>query len=53
MPEFSEAVTKQWNLPGTWKLNSQLVFGTPVNGLVRKKERTFLSVEERVKAFGA
>lgn len=52
MPEFSEAVTKEWNLPTSWKLNSQLVFGTPVNGLVRKKERTYVPVEERVKVFG-
>lgn len=53
MEEFSEEVMKTWNLPGTWRLKSQLVFGTPRDGLVRKKARTYAPLEERVKLFGA
>lgn len=49
MPEFSEEVLKQWNIPKSWQLKSQLVFGKPENGLVRKKERTYAPAEERVK----
>ncbi|KAF7191773.1 putative nitroreductase HBN1 [Pseudocercospora fuligena] len=53
MEEFSDAVSKEWNLPSTWKLKAQLVFGTPVNGLVRKRERTYKPLEERVQMFGS
>lgn len=53
MPEFSEAVLKQWDLPESWKLKSQLVFGQPTGGLVRKKGRAYAPLEDRVKVFGA
>ena len=53
MPEFSNEVSKRWGLPSTWKLKSQLVFGKPTNGLVRKSERTYAPLENRVKMFGA
>lgn len=53
MPDFAEGVVKKWGLPGTWKLKAQLVFGQPADGLVRKNERTYQSLEERVKVFGA
>lgn len=53
MPEFSEDVTNQWSLPKSWQLKSQLVFGKPENGLVRKRERTYAPVEERVKMFSS
>ena len=49
MPEFSEEVSKQWNLPKSWQLKSQLVFGKPEDGLVRKRERTYAPVEDRVR----
>lgn len=52
MPEFSDAVKKQWQFPESWKLKSQLVFGKPVGGLVRKKERTYAPLDERVKVIG-
>ncbi|KAF2208636.1 hypothetical protein CERZMDRAFT_91518 [Cercospora zeae-maydis SCOH1-5] len=54
MDEFETAVKKEWDLPDTWRLKSQLVFGAPVDGkLVRRKERTYAPLEERVKVFGA
>jgi hypothetical protein len=53
MPEFSKAVSKQWSLPKSWQLKSQLVFGKPENGLARKKERTYAPVEERLKLIGS
>lgn len=54
MDEFEDAVKKEWELPSAWKLKSQLVFGAPENGqLVRRKERTYAPLEDRVKVFGA
>ena len=53
MEGFVEEVRSKWGLPGSWKLKSQLVFGTPVNGLVRKRLRTYAPLDERVKVFGA
>jgi predicted oxidoreductase (fatty acid repression mutant protein) len=54
MPEFTAEVRKTWNLPDTWDLYSQLVFGQPQNGaLQRSRERTYLPLEDRVKLFGA
>ncbi|EME46516.1 hypothetical protein DOTSEDRAFT_126728 [Dothistroma septosporum NZE10] len=53
MPEFEAEVAKRWDLPKAWKLKSQLVFGKPINGLVRKKPRTYAPLEDRVKVFGA
>lgn len=53
MPEFSEAVSEKWKIPATWKLKSQLVFGKPVGELVRKKEKTFKPLEDRVKVYGS
>ena len=53
MPEFIDEVQKRWDLPKTWKLKSQLVFGAPTDGLARKRERTYAPLEERVKVFGS
>ena len=54
MPEFTEEVKKRYQLPQSWKLMSQLVFGHPgEEGLVRKKERTYQSLDDRVKVVGA
>ena len=53
MPEFTEEVRKRWQLPETWHLKSQLVFGAPTDGLVRNRERTYAPLEERVKIFGS
>ncbi|KAK5062586.1 hypothetical protein LTR84_004659 [Exophiala bonariae] len=52
MPQFSAEVASEWKLPESWKLLSQLVFGTPTDGLKRSRERTYLPVEDRVKVFG-
>ncbi len=53
MPEFTEQVRKEWNVPESWTLCSQLVFGAPVGGaLTRSRERTYYPVEDRVKVFG-
>lgn len=48
-PVIDEAVRKEWSVPETWKLEAQLVFGTPVAG---PGEKTFVPVEERVKVYG-
>lgn len=53
MPEMVRQVREIWGLPDTWELNAQLVFGQPVDGLKRARERTYLPLEERVRAFGA
>lgn len=53
MPEFAEAVLKQWDLPPRWQLKSQLVFGEPSDGLKRRKERTYEPLAGRVRLFGA
>ena len=53
MERFVEEIGRKWGVPGSWKLKSQLVFGKPVNGLVRRRERTYEPLEERVKIFGA
>ena len=52
MPEFSDEVLKQWDLPKSWRLKSQLVLGKPEDGLVRRRERMYAPVEERVKLIG-
>lgn len=49
-PLIDEAVRKEWNVPETWKLEAQLVFGTPV---AAAGEKTFKPLEERVKVYGA
>ncbi|KAK3696617.1 putative nitroreductase [Vermiconidia calcicola] len=52
MPEFTDAVRERWDLPKTWELKSQLVFGAPSDGqMVRKRERTYLPLEERPISF--
>jgi len=48
-PLIDEAVRKEWGVPETWKLEAQLVFGTPVQG---PGEKTFKALEERVKVYG-
>lgn len=53
MSEFSEMVRERWSLPKSWILKSQLVFGKPVDGLKRRKERTYEPLEGRVKIFGS
>ena len=43
-------VAKTWNIPANWTLRAQLVFGgmgAPAG------EKSFASIEERMKVFGA
>jgi len=53
MPDFSKEVLETWDLPRTWVLHAQLVFGQPADGLKRSRERTYAPLEERVKFIGA
>ncbi|PKY08427.1 Nitroreductase [Aspergillus campestris IBT 28561] len=48
-PLIDEGIQKQWNLPASWKLDAQLVFGAPA-GEPGKKE--FAPIEDRFKVFG-
>lgn len=48
-PLIDEQIAKQWSLPASWKLDAQLVFGTPTG---QAGEKTFLPLEERFKVFG-
>lgn len=52
-PTFTADVKKTWQLPESWDLKSQLVFGSPKNAFERDHERTYLPVEPRVKVFGS
>ncbi|KAG9242954.1 putative nitroreductase HBN1 [Calycina marina] len=49
-PIVNQQVAATWDLPETWELNAQLVFGTPTGPA---KEKTFVDVKERIKVFGA
>lgn len=48
-PLIDEEVQKTWNVPKSWKLISQQVFGTPVQ---QPGEKTFQPLEERLKVYG-
>ncbi|KAJ5782857.1 hypothetical protein N7457_004631 [Penicillium paradoxum] len=48
-PLIDEEVAKTWNLPASWKLDAQLVFGVPTS---EPKEKTFAPLEDRLKVFG-
>lgn len=53
-PAFSQQVRDEWNLPATWDLKSQLVFGQPAKPDFERdgpRPRTYLPVEERVVEF--
>ncbi|KAF4250832.1 hypothetical protein CNMCM8980_010154 [Aspergillus fumigatiaffinis] len=48
-PLIDEQVQKMWNVPASWKLDAQLVFGTPTGD---PSEKTFVPLEDRYKVFG-
>lgn len=48
---IDDEIIKEWGLSEGWKLQAQLVFGTPTGG--PRMEKTFKPIEERVKVFGA
>lgn len=47
-PLIDEEVRKTWNLPESWKLISQMPFGTPTAG---PGEKVFAPIEDRLKIF--
>lgn len=48
-PLVDEQIQKQWNLPASWKLDAQLVFGVPTS---EPGEKAFAPLEDRFKVFG-
>jgi predicted oxidoreductase (fatty acid repression mutant protein) len=48
-PLIDEQVAKTWDLPASWKLDAQLVFGTPTS---EPGEKVFEPLENRFKVFG-
>ncbi|KAH8664169.1 Nitroreductase-like protein [Xylariales sp. PMI_506] len=49
-PLIDEKVAATWELPSSWQLSAQLVFGSRTG---EAGPKTFLPIEERVKVFGA
>ncbi|KAI0124291.1 nitroreductase [Xylariales sp. AK1849] len=49
-PVIDQKVAAQWNIPQSWKLNAQLVFGGKTG---EAGEKSFKPIEERVKVYGA
>lgn len=47
-PLIDEAVRKEWSIPASWKLLSQMVFGKPT---APAAEKEFKPLEERIKVF--
>ncbi|CEP64179.1 uncharacterized protein LALA0_S10e04214g [Lachancea lanzarotensis] len=52
-PLIDAHVQKTWNVPETWKLKAQLVFGTPKEGPPLPAKAQKLPVDERLQVFGA
>jgi predicted oxidoreductase (fatty acid repression mutant protein) len=48
-PLIDEEIQRHWNVPTTWKLDAQLVFGTPVSNPLNKQ---FAPLDDRFKVFG-
>ncbi|KAJ5563939.1 hypothetical protein N7513_000181 [Penicillium frequentans] len=48
-PLIDAEISKTWDLPASWKLDAQLVFGTPTS---EAGEKTFQPLETRLKVFG-
>ena len=48
-PLIDEQIAKTWNIPASWKLDAQLVFGTPNS---EPGEKVFAPIEDRYKVFG-
>lgn len=49
-PPIDPRLQTEYDVPPTWNLKAQMVFGKPVSGS-KPKEKTFKPVEERVKIF--
>ncbi|KAH6840997.1 Nitroreductase-like protein [Chaetomium sp. MPI-CAGE-AT-0009] len=50
-PLVDAKVAEEWNVPATWKLSAQLVFGGKVSP--DAGEKTFLPLEDKLKVYGA
>lgn len=50
-PPIDARLAADYKLPDSWRLKAQMVFGKPTGGPA--SEKTFKSVEERVKFLGA
>ncbi|KAJ5280049.1 hypothetical protein N7478_005421 [Penicillium angulare] len=48
-PLIDKAIAKTWGLPASWKLDAQLVFGTPTS---EPGEKAFEPLENRFRVFG-
>ncbi|KAL2810077.1 Nitroreductase-like protein [Aspergillus granulosus] len=48
-PLIDEQIQSTWNLPASWKLDAQLVFGTPTSGPL---DKAFAPLEDRLRVFG-
>lgn len=48
-PLIDEQIAKTWDLPASWKLDAQLVFGVPNS---EPGEKVFAPIEGRYKVFG-
>lgn len=51
-PLIDLRVQTEWNVPTTWNMKSQLVFGKPTPG-ASLRDKTFNPLEDRIKVYGA
>lgn len=49
-PLIDDKVRAAWNIPESWELNAQMVFGTPSGS---PGEKSFMDIEKRFKVYGA
>jgi predicted oxidoreductase (fatty acid repression mutant protein) len=52
-PGINRDVAETWNVPHTWRLTAQLVFGKPAGPPRGGVEKTFAPLERRVKVYGS
>lgn len=50
-PMVDARTSQEWNIPATWLLKAQMVFGTPAGPPIQ--EKTFEPVEKRIFTYGA
>ena len=51
-PTISKDVAETWNVPETWSLRAQLIFGTPTGPPRGGVEKQFAPLEGRVQVYG-
>lgn len=53
-PLIDVRLETEFNVPSTWNLKAQMVFGTPTSGpAVPDEKKPFDPIEDRVKVYGA